>query len=377
MSQFGELLREYRQSCNDPEIPGRRLSQERLGELLGEEINMRLGYSGAAISDWERGKSKIHADQRLVLVSLIKVFNRLGALKSIAEANQFLEAGNYRALDRTELIKVSFEGLPTVPVEISEHRPKDVQQLVLERIFSLSSDELETLLNEAKEGPTPFWPRVFVALLRRLSDRWSVSRTVRPLVWLWTTLLTWWLIMPSLRWPFVNQSEAIFAIEIYIAGTFVIPLFIGVLADTVQDSYWIKHDLANAITTRLYAYQGAGIGFHLGYFGVFALNIIRYYLGFPSSIWWELPAIGVMLFLGYTAARLVPYNLWRAYKRLSLADGWIFFIFIFVGPFFGFFFIQFYPFIVSSILGGIIVLSVLTLMILREALQHYRRTGSE
>ena len=72
---FGKQLRIFRQQCRDSRN-GKTLSQQRLGELLGEE--MGIGFSGAAVSDWERGESKIHVDDRLVLISLLKVLDFIG-----------------------------------------------------------------------------------------------------------------------------------------------------------------------------------------------------------------------------------------------------------------------------------------------------------
>ena len=63
MTVFGETLRAFRQASNDPNRFNKRLSQERLGELIGREMD-DLGFSGAAVSDWERGQSKISVEDR-------------------------------------------------------------------------------------------------------------------------------------------------------------------------------------------------------------------------------------------------------------------------------------------------------------------------
>ncbi|HUM68438.1 MAG TPA: NACHT domain-containing protein, partial [Chloroflexota bacterium] len=104
MTTFGHFLRIYRRQCHDP-LRGGVLTQSRLGELIGQEIG-DVGYSGAAVSDWERDKSKIHADDRLVLVALLAVLHQCGGLTTLTEANAFLAAGNYRALDETERAQV-------------------------------------------------------------------------------------------------------------------------------------------------------------------------------------------------------------------------------------------------------------------------------
>ena len=106
MTDFGTLLRIIRNRCVDPDIPGRSLTQERFGELLGGELGIQGGFSGAAVSDWERGKSRIRADDRLVLISLLVVLRRQGGIRSVSEANELLEVGNYRALNPAELEKV-------------------------------------------------------------------------------------------------------------------------------------------------------------------------------------------------------------------------------------------------------------------------------
>lgn len=77
------------------------LTQERLGELLGTALG-HAGYSGAAVSDWERNKSKIEEDDRPVLMGLISVLVACQGLHTVREANELLQAGNYRALDAAE-----------------------------------------------------------------------------------------------------------------------------------------------------------------------------------------------------------------------------------------------------------------------------------
>ena len=70
MTTFGDALRKFRQASNDPERLNRRLSQERLGEMIGREFN-NWGYTGAAISEWELGKSRISGDDRAILLALV------------------------------------------------------------------------------------------------------------------------------------------------------------------------------------------------------------------------------------------------------------------------------------------------------------------
>jgi len=84
---------------------------------------------------------------------------------------------------------------------------------------------------------------------------------------------------------------------------------------TRNNEFWQKHNLADAVMTRLYTYQGAFIGFHLGYFAAFAIGLLGYYLQIHLTAWFELTVMTIPLVVAYTGARLVPYNLWQAYNH--------------------------------------------------------------
>ena len=67
------------------------------------------------------------------------------------------------------------------------------------------------------------------------------------------------------------------------------------------------------------------------------------------------------------SAKLVPYNLWQAYGRMHLADGWIFFFFVIFGPFWGLLFLKIYPYLLDSSFGAIIILLAITMLIILMA----------
>lgn len=130
MSSFGHLLRFYRRRCQDPQRGGM-LTQERLGELLGVTLG-DAGYSGAAVSDWERDKSKINVDDRLVLVTLVNILHSCGGLLTPADADKMLEAGNYRALNERERRQVFPE---------NDQPPDTSQTLSRKQVSSLPSSQ--------------------------------------------------------------------------------------------------------------------------------------------------------------------------------------------------------------------------------------------
>ena len=374
MADFGTRLRIIRNHCNEPDFPERRLSQERLGELLGRELGMQGGFSGAAISDWERGKSKIHADNRPVLMSLLIVLRKGGGIQTVAEANELLEVGNYRALNSAETEKVFPEERETRD-SYSEQKNSDFTLHSSERFPFFPAEKLRASLLKAKEGPEPAWPRMFVAVLRSFLDQWTVLHSLKALLWFWVWLFAWGLMAPSLHWPFSSQANAVSVMRMYIGGTLAIPPIMGLLTDTKNNIFWRQHNLATAAVTRLYTYQGAFIGFHLGYFAAFVTSLLRYYLHQNSTIGFDLTAMLFPLFVGYLGARLVPYNLWQAYGRLNLADGEIFFFFVIFGPLWGFLFLEIYPYLLNPLFGAIIILLAITTLVVLMAWQ-YRRKGT-
>ena len=356
MNEFSKLLRNFRESCHDPIFSARRLSQQKFGELLGNELGAQ-GYSGAAVSDWERGRSKIHADDRLVLAAIISVLHEAGGLKTINDANQLLEAGNYRALDEGEKQKIFKESVNDAGVKASapeDQNQKSVLPLLLENFFSVSQEELRDITAKAEDGPPPSWPRILAALLHKASDGFSITLTT--IGWIWVWLIDWWLMAPSLRLPFANEAATIIAMQRYILGTLIVPLLIGLLVDTKNNEYWKRQPKVNPLLLRLYTYQGAGIGFNLGYFFVFPFSLARFYLHLDSVVWVEIAAATLALILGNMGAHVVPHNLWLAYGRLKFSDGAIFFVVALVGPFWGFFFLEFYPILLTPVLGILMIL---------------------
>ena len=360
MTTFGDVLRGFRQAGNDPDRLNRRLTQERLGQLIGHEMG-DFGFSGAAVSDWERNKSRISADDRIVLTSLIKVLHKCGGVKNLAEANQLLEAGNYRVLnaDETQLI---FGYITNGMVDDEDKTFSSLTSFLIENIFGVSQTELGRMVKGAKDGPSPSWPRILAAFMRRFTDRFSISLVT--IVWVWIWLFSWWLIGSSLQWPFANQGIALISLGKYIAGSLIIPLLIGLLVNTDNNDYWQHNKHANPILLRMYTYQGAGIGLNLGYFFVFPLSLIRYYLNLEHTIWVEIAAVTLGMVFGNMAARVVPHNLWLAYGWLTLKDGGIFFIVALVGPLWGFFFMEYYSILLIPLLGTIIILSAVTIVVI-------------
>jgi hypothetical protein len=375
MSDFGKLLRSFRKRSLDPDDSEHRLTQEKLGELLGWELN-NDGYSGAAISDWERGVSKIHADQWQVLFSILKIVVRWGGIKTVMEANQLLEAGNFRALNFKEaqqLFPATLKDSGSEPSIPKQKVSKSFVPFLLSDLFYMSEEELHNLLVKAEEGPPPAWPRVLAAFMRKAFDHLSFY----TVIWIWLWLIAWWLVTPSWGRLFENQDAALIAIVMYAGGSLVIPLLIGLLVNTKDNDYWKQQTKADSFLVRLYTYQGAGIGFNLGYFLVFPLSLARHYLNLESAAWVAILVATLGLLLGNMSARVVPYNLWIAYGRLRFSDGAIFFVAALLGPMWGFFFLEYYSIFRSPLWGSIVILLAFILVGITTTRQSSQKLHAE
>ncbi|MCI0562715.1 MAG: helix-turn-helix domain-containing protein [Nitrososphaera sp.] len=178
-NQFGTLLRLYRERCEDTEWQKARLTQARLGELLGQKLGLREGYSHGAISEWERGKSQIHKDDRQVLVSLIKILHERGGLRTPTEANTFLLAGNYRPLNDEEFRQIfpgEKEEMPNPTPNFGANDQWRLMAMFLGELVFRPSERFRQVLVTVSEGPPPHWAR---ALLASLASRYFFRGLLR------------------------------------------------------------------------------------------------------------------------------------------------------------------------------------------------------
>lgn len=332
-SNFGEQLRHFRLLCRHNET-GKPITQSQFAEFLYTEIDIL--YSNTAISDWEIGKSRIDVNDRYLLSGIIKILKQYGGIKTLLDANYLLELGDYRALNKEE-IKFLF------PESVTE--------------------------KEKVSGPVPAWAEESVTFVRKFTDSLSVRQFVKIIIWVWIFFITYWLILPSLQFPFLNEETAIKDMRFYVIGTLCIPLAIGLMTDIKNNSYWKEQPIQKPINLWLYMFQGAYVGFHIGYFFMFFLTLMLTQFTLQSAVWFEIIKILFIIILSYASAQLVPYNLWRAYQRLELKDGWIFFIFVIVGVGWALFFLEYYEMLTTPILGVILMLISITLIIIIESVK--------
>ena len=275
-NEFGQLLRFYRRQGHDPQRGGQ-LTQERLGELLGAQIGLSGGYSGAAVSDWERSKSRIDKDDRLVLLALVRLLHECGGIRTLTEANTFLQAGNYRPLDATEASEIFRDeekggnGAPQAEPEPRMERHWKLLILLLVEEFLRPEPALSA--TSRQDGGPPHWSDGLLALLGRFFAPWSSEGVLRALAWLAIWLLAWGLTFPFLHWPFADQAQALALALTYAIGSLLVPALVGLIRATRNVPFWQEQNLANSPALRFYTHLGTSTGFHLGYGMVFLLGL--------------------------------------------------------------------------------------------------------
>jgi transcriptional regulator with XRE-family HTH domain len=336
-SKFGEQLRKLRLMCRHPET-GKQMTQSQFAEFLYAEIDIL--YSNTAISDWEIGKSRIDVNDRRLLCGIIKILKQYGGIKTLSDANDLLELGDYRALNKEE-INILF--------------PESI------------SDEKE------REGPVPAWAEKSVTNIRKFTDSLSVWHVAKVIAWAWIFFMTYWFIVPSLQFPFIDNETAKQNMYLYVIGTLFIPLAIGGMTNIKNNLYWKEQNIQKPINLWLYMFQGAYVGFHVGYFLMFFLTLMLTQFNLQTTTWLEMIKILFVIIVSYASAQLVPYNLWRAYNRLEIKDGWIFFIFVFVGIGWAFFFLEYYEMLSSPVLGAAMILISMTGVVLLEILKNRKK----
>jgi hypothetical protein len=157
-------------------------------------------------------------DDRLVLVSLLKVLHKTGGLKTLLDANDLLEVGNYRTLNIGEKERVfpkeTWEASIQSPgVDTGEQKTSPKFQPA--NIFT-SPSNFQNLLNDAQDGPSPVWPRVVITLLRKLSDQIPVLSVFRALLWFWIWVAGYMVLAPSLYGSFHSGETVVVSIAEYI-----------------------------------------------------------------------------------------------------------------------------------------------------------------
>jgi len=203
---FGEMLRYFRGQTSDPKT-GKPLSQAKLADYLSKKTGLVISRN--KVNYWETGKSTLQSQEdRLLLTAIVAVLCKYRGIKTLNEANQLLEAGDYRVLDDTEKALINREWLPSPSVKKTELFPdgeSSIQQVATiqgkgktsQITFNLEAKEpLPIILHTSNAGPgsAPPIPSLIIGRdddLRRLKENIGVLDKPNTSIQILTAIKGW------------------------------------------------------------------------------------------------------------------------------------------------------------------------------------------
>lgn len=363
---FGSLLRQYRNRANDPRT-GRTLSLMRFVDVLAEQTENRFHFSHATLQNWEKDRSHINSLERELLVAIIKVLMLCGGVQNHDEADMLLRAGGYMPLSSPELEQINPQwqkgeqqhpdGAANLPFMLLMGMADWWQhpQLHLRMLYFISDDL-----------PPDSGDRVMVAW-RWFRNRFSAERIAFLIGLLILALFVRELCFRLLLWP-PETGSLEFAIALYSAGVFIIPILIAALAWWRQRKQWqILSQPVSGQQRYAFTLVGslAGFGFTLGIvFGSFLIlnDFVNRNMSDIGAWWQFICALSVVL-VSYISARQLPREVWTAFRGLTFThgDAIVGMLFLFVSLTIGWAFYWTFPVLLDKRLAGTVLILTLIL----------------
>ncbi|MCB0036726.1 MAG: hypothetical protein KDE51_21990, partial [Anaerolineales bacterium] len=349
---FGKQLRFYRHHCVDPST-GKRLTQDRLGELL-DELAAVPGLDGKRIGRWERGVDIIdHTERRDLLVGWLQVLHHCGGLRNQAEANQLLKLGQYSSLTTAEA------------QQINPNWKNEGQQTLPALAFTI-----ENVLEVLKKYRLPY----IEPQLRTPAGLviWGLNRLqhlpyIKILAVLFLMAATYLALRPSFVWPILDETRRLQVYGRFVLINLLAPFFVAWLT---QPDYIEHLTMETRLQRRLYFHLqwiGAQVGFVA--FGWVALlaSLAFYHLGLLSRVPWLVGGLTMLpLFMSYVSASRLPidrHTMFGDEPKLHEADLLFWRVFIVAPAVLMPFFYFFHDLLVTAQFGGSLLVGLIALII--------------
>ncbi|MCB0005398.1 MAG: hypothetical protein KDE04_03065 [Anaerolineales bacterium] len=354
MSEFGKLLKEYRQRTVDPQNDGgRRLTQARLAELMESAGHV----SDKVVSFWETGERKIAYTDRVTLVCLIRVLHEHGGIEKLEEANALLQAGLYAPLTQAEVSAISSawhaEAADPSPINRETHLGFVVYNW-LERLFRWS---------DADEHARTSWAGMFIwsfaALLNHLTPQRFLVLLLGSLLW----VIASWILTPILQWPLDSAEVRLAAVQRFVLGWYVLPLLLALFTPADSPTASLPQQPAQKTLFGL-RFIGGLVGFNTAALMLLFLALGWYYVSLPPLYWgWRSAALFPLL-LGYVTVRRTPADNARRHNgvvTISATDSFFLAAFLLAGPVVGLFIYLGYTYLAQPGMGTSLLLVLIGL----------------
>lgn len=196
---FGDLLRFFRGQTIDRHN-GKPLSQEMFGFRVSEMSGLHITRN--TVNNWENAKSYLDAGQdRPLLIAVVTTLFKYSGIRTIADANQLLEAGGFKMLNGKEAVSINPEWVshleqpdtkgidqslsasptfnqtlaasPSIAIKIENQEPIPVV------IHAPKAIEHVNAFTQVSIAITNFLARMFFAILEAIPDWLTSTRSSR------------------------------------------------------------------------------------------------------------------------------------------------------------------------------------------------------
>lgn len=319
---FGELLRNYRTHTANPRTQ-RPLSQENMAELLN--------VAPATVSYWEQNQRQIRADDRRLLLLLIQILAEHGGIRTMAEANALLNAGQYRALSAEE----SAEWLSKLPGDEPRQHSVTSWRLVLPSSFFSMLFGRDWPEDESRLAA------LVLHLLGRPADYLTAEGTLRMagILLLWLSAAVAWSAL--LSWPYPSSADELRACVIWGSASVILPLLLGFISRADRQAELVERS-GSRFAVIIHRIIGAVVGYQVGAAIVLLVTLLLSYLAlWPLARWVVVSLAAIPLLISYASARQMPYSYFHAFRqsqgdraalRLNESDVFVGVVFMALGP---------------------------------------------
>lgn len=316
--EFGRKLRQYRRSTHDPQRGGP-LTQARFVECLANEAGAPI-FPPKQVSYWENGHQAIRHDQRDVLVGIIYILHRYGALLTLEEANSLLFSGGYRNLDAAEIQRIN----PAWTQRAGPPRPAGYIPPTLAGVSYLPTltwlaQQLDDLFDwsDADEHVRGSWRGRAIHLLNTVRQKLGPLGFVKFILWLalWVIASCW--VIPLWQWPLGETAARRGAALTYGLASLLIPLAVAGLTTADGQARFQLDTPGQRRTLWGLKLAGAYVGFNGGLPLALAPVMLSYYLtGRALPLWVLAVLVGLALLWASVAAGRIPADRFKMYQPL-------------------------------------------------------------
>lgn len=361
--EFGRKLRQYRRSTHDPQRGGP-LTQARFVECLANEANAP-GFLPKQVSYWENGHQAIRHDQRDILMGIIDVLQRYGALLTLEEANGLLFSGGYRDLDAAEIQRLNPDWAQRAGPARRASFPTALAGVSYLPAPAWLAKRLDDLFewSEVDDHVRGSWRGLAIHSLDTAAKKLGPVGLVKLLIWLTLWIITSRWVIPLWQWPLDDALAREQAALTYAIASLLVPVAIAALTTADRQTLYQPDTRRRRLTLLGLKLAGAYVGFNtILPLGLAPVMVAYYGAGRALPTWALIGLVGLALLWASVVAGRIPadrYKMYGAELRFHPADRLFLITFLLIGALFAAFVHFFYASFLAFWPTGIVILLIL------------------